>query len=49
MASEEGANVDLDKVEIMVRWPKPCNIKVLKGFLGLNGCHIRFIKGYELY
>jgi hypothetical protein len=49
MVSGERANVDLDKVEVIVRWPKPSNIKVLIGFLGFTNCHMRFIKGYALY
>jgi len=49
MVSGEGAKVDLDKTKVIVRWPKPSNIKVLRGFLGLTNCYMRFIKGYALY
>ena len=32
----EGARADLKKIEGTVNWPKPENVKQLKGFLGLT-------------
>lgn len=41
----EGGKVFTDprKVEAVSAWPIPCNIKQLRGFLGLIGYYKRFI------
>jgi len=41
-----GVHMDKDKVQVVLEWPQPKNIKQLSGFLGLNGYYRRFIKGY---
>ncbi|KAL4367918.1 hypothetical protein GQ457_05G016100 [Hibiscus cannabinus] len=38
--------MDKGKVECILNWPAPKNIKELRGFLGLSGYYRRFIKGY---
>jgi len=34
------------KIQVIVNWPLPRNIKQLRGFPGLTGYYRRFVKGY---
>ena len=44
--SGAGVALDAGKVQAVLDWPKPTNVKQLKGFLRLTGYYRRFIKAY---
>ncbi|KAJ7949788.1 Ty3/gypsy retrotransposon protein [Quillaja saponaria] len=46
--SENGVQVEKEKVATVQAWPIPTNVKKLRGFLGLTGYYRRFVKNYGL-
>ncbi|XP_049355741.1 uncharacterized mitochondrial protein AtMg00860-like [Solanum verrucosum] len=44
--SSEGVQVDPSKIDSMISWPSPRDIKSLRGFLGLTGYYKKFVKDY---
>ncbi|KAJ9552225.1 hypothetical protein OSB04_016270 [Centaurea solstitialis] len=46
--SKEGMEVDESKVKSVREWQAPRNVTELRGFLGLSGCYIKFVKGYGM-
>ena len=46
MISREGVEVDLENIKSIADWPKPTNIREVRGFLGLTGYYRRFVQQY---
>ena len=48
LLSKDGVQADPTKIEAMLNWSFSTSLKSLRGFLGLNGYYMKFIKGYRL-
>ncbi|CAM8884640.1 unnamed protein product [Rhodiola kirilowii] len=44
--SSDGVKVDPEKIQAVVGWQAPCNVKQLRAFLGLCGYYRRFVNQY---
>ena len=46
VVSQNGVETDPDKIESLVSWPEPHNVKPLGTFLGFTGYFRRFVRDY---
>ena len=44
---EEGVLVDPEKIEAIINWPNPKNVKDVRYFMGIVGYYNRFIEGFS--
>ena len=48
IVSEEGIQVDLKKVEVIIEWKPLRNVTEVHSFMGLAGYYRRFVKGFSM-
>ncbi|KAJ4776988.1 polyprotein [Rhynchospora pubera] len=46
LISQNGVETDPQKIEAMLHWPMPKNMRAVRGFLGLTGYYRKFIRNY---
>jgi len=48
IVSHDGIKMDPEKVNAILKWPEPTNVKQVHTFLGLGNFYRRFIKDYAI-
>ena len=48
IVSHDGIKMDPDKVNAILKWPEPTNVKQVRAFLGLGNFYRHFIKDYAI-
>ena len=48
IVSEEGIRVDPEKIEVIVEWKPPRNVREVRSFLGLAGYYRRLVKRFSM-
>lgn len=48
IVNKNGVSTDPQKVEAVLKWPRPRNAKQLRGFLGLAGYYQRFVRSFGI-
>ena len=46
VVSQAGVGVDPEKIQAVIAWPVPSDVKELRAFLGLTGYYRRFVQNY---
>lgn len=46
--SEKGVGTNPDKVSAVAEWPRPTNVRELRGFLGLAGYYRKFVRHFGI-
>ena len=48
IVSRNGIKMDPEKVNAILKWPEPMNVKQVRAFLGLGNFYRRFVKDYAI-